>query len=322
MGKREISRSKDRESKVMGATGKTSEEFRGVYAAMPTPFGSDGRPDPEALDPIVDFLIDSGVDGLCVGGATGEYPACSVEEREVIFRRVAARSRGRVPLIFGIGAGNSAQVRYLARVALECDGRAVLLPPPYYFRYDALDVIEFIRDIGRDLPLPVLVYYIPQFTNPFDLGGALQLIETIPNIVGIKDSSGMGENVPLIAKAKAKTPLIYFSGDDSRLIESYQHGADGAISGVASACPELLVAIEKIRRNGGANYPERIQKVLNEFIAQICALPIPWGIKIALEVRGFHMGPLSWEGGLQSELRIAAFRQWFGAWLPACLDAC
>ena len=306
----------------MGTPGKTSEEFHGVYAAIPTAFGSDGRPDSEALDPVIDFLIDSGVDGLCVGGATGEYPACSIEEREVIFRRVAARSKGRVPLIFGIGAGNSAQVRYLARVAVECEGLAVLLPPPHYFRYDSKDVVEFIRDMGRDLPLPVLVYYIPQFTNPFDLGGALQLIATIPSIVGIKDSSGLGENVPLIAKAKAKTPLIYFSGDDSRLIESYQNGADGAISGVASACPEMLVAIEKIRRSGGAKYPERIQRDLKEFVAQICGLPIPWGIKLALEIRGFHMGPLSWTGGPQLEFRIAAFRQWFGAWLPECLDAC
>lgn len=306
----------------MGIPDRTAGPLHGVYAAIPTPFREDGKPDLPALDPMVDFLIYAGMDGLCVGGATGEYHACSIEEREVIFRRVAARSKGRVPLIFGIGAGNSAQVRYLASVALECEGCAVLLPPPYYFRYDAKDVVEFIRDLGSNLPLPVLVYNIPQFTNPCDLGGILHLIETIPNIVGIKDSSGSVENVPLIAKAKAKKPLIYFSGDDSRLIEAYQHGADGAISGVASACPELLIAIEKIRRSGTGSYPDSVQKLLNEFIAQICALPIPWGIKLALEVRGFQMGPPSWKGGRQIEFRIAAFRQWFGAWLPACLDAC
>ncbi|HEX5410705.1 MAG TPA: dihydrodipicolinate synthase family protein [Terriglobia bacterium] len=300
----------------------TAGQLRGIYAALPTPFGDDGQPDLEALDPVVDFLIDSEISGLCVGGATGEYPACGLAERELIFRRVAFRTNGRVPLIFGVGAGNAAQIGRLAQVARECGASAVLLPPPFYFRYGPDEVAEFTRELGSSLPLPVLIYYIPQFTNPFDLGDALQLIETVPNIVGIKDSSGRSENVPSIAKARSKTPLIYFSGDDSCLIDAYQHGADGAISGVASACPELLLEIEKFHRNGAANYPEPIQNLLNEFIAQICALPTPWGVKLALEVRGFRMGPVSWTGCPQIESRVAAFREWFDGWLRGYLNAC
>ena len=301
---------------------KVVPDISGVYAAMTTPFGDDGLPDFEALDPVVDFLLDAGVDGLCVGGATGEYPSCSIKERELIFRRVAARSKGRVPLIFGIGAGNAAQVRYLAKVALECGGSAVLLPPPFYYRYDARDLVEFIRTLGSDLPLPVLIYNIPQFTNPFDLCDALQLVETAPNIVGIKDSSGRRENLPMLAEAKARMHMIYFSGDDSLLIDALHHGADGAISGVASACPELLMAVEKIRRSGSGNYSGWIQDLLNEFIAQIDAFPAPWGIKLAMEERGLQMGPLSWTGSWQMDSRIEAFRRWFGDWLPVCLEAC
>jgi 4-hydroxy-tetrahydrodipicolinate synthase len=297
---------------------RTVGPLHGVYAAIPTPFGNNGQPDLPALDPVVDFLIGAGMDGLCVGGATGEYPACSVHERELLFRHVGSRIKDQVPLIFGVGAGNAAQVRYLANVAHESGGKAVLLPPPHYFRYDAGDVVEFIRNLGRSFPLPVLIYYIPQFTNPFDLSDALKLIEAVPNIVGIKDSSGMRENVPLIAKAKTKMPMIYLSGDDSQLINAYQHGADGAISGIASACPELLVAIEKIRQSGTESYPDSVQKLLKDFIDQISALPVPWGVKVAMEVRGFQMGPLSWAGGKEMETRINAFREWFGAWLP-CL---
>ncbi len=306
----------------MESPGKKAEPLHGVYAAIPTPFGNNGQPDILGLDPVVDFLIGAGIDGLCVGGATGEYPACNIRERELILQRVAARSKGRVPLIFGVGAGNADQASYLAKVGLECGASALLLPPPFYFRYNAGEVSEFISNLGRSLPLPVLIYYIPQFTNPFNMGDALRLIETVPNIVGIKDSSGLRENVRLIAEAKAKMAIIYFSGDDSQLVNAYRHGAGGAISGIASACPELLVAIEKIRRSRTGSYPDSIQKLIEEFIDQIGTLPVPWGVKIAMEVRGFQMGPLSWAGGKEIESRINAFREWFGAWLPACIETC
>jgi len=306
----------------MGMPDGTAGQLNGVYAAMPTPFGKEGRPDLGALDPVVDFLIDAGVTGLCVGGATGEYPACSIRERELIFQRVAARTKGRVPLIFGVGAGNSAQVGYLGKVALECGGSAVLLPPPFYFRYDAKDLVEFIGDLGRGLPLPVLIYYIPQFTNRFDLADALRLIEEVPNIIGIKDSSGIPENVQAIGKAKTSLSMTYFSGDDSLLINALHHGADGAISGVASACPELLAVIEEARRNGKDNYPDWAQKLLTEFIARIDAFPAPWGVKLAMEARGFQLGPLSWTGSRKLEGCAAEFRKWLDVWLPTCLEAC
>lgn len=306
----------------MNLAKKLLPDISGVYAAMATPFGDDGTPNLEAIDPVVDFLIGSGVDGLCVGGATGEYPVCSVKVRELLFRRVSARTRHRAGLIFGVGAGNASAVCHLAEVARECGGSAVLLPPPFYFRYDAGDVIEFFRALGPDLPLPVLLYNIPQFTNPFNLREALQLIRTIPNIVGIKDSSGRMENLPLLAEAKANVPMIYFSGDDSLLIDAFRHGADGAISGVASACPELLTAIEKIRSDGGNNYSGPVQDLLNEFITHNDPFPVPWGIKLAMESRGLQMGPLSWPVSPQMESRIVTFQHWFAGWLPGCLQAC
>lgn len=306
----------------MGTPDSMAGSLHGVYAAIPTPFGKDGQANLPALDPVIDFLIEAGVDGLCVGGATGEYPACSIRERELISQRIAARAQRRVSLILGVGAGNAAQASYLANVALECGASAALLPPPFYFRYNPEDVAEFTRDLAGGFPLPALIYYIPQFTNPFNLADAIQLIEVVPNIVGIKDSSGLGENVPLIAHAKAKTPMTYFSGADSQLVNAYQHGADGAISGVAAACPELLVTLERIRRSGTGYFPDRIQNLLNEFVGRITALPVPWGIKLAMEIRGFRMGPLSWTGSKKLETQIAAFQEWFRAWLPACLETC
>lgn len=294
----------------------------GVIAALPTPFGVEGRSNAVALEPIVEFLIDAGVDGLCVGGATGEYPACSVEERAFLLLGVAKRANGRVTVIAGVGAGNSDQVAFLAKAAADCGANALLFPPPFYYRYHPCDVLEFIGEVSSELPLPVILYNIPQFTNPFSLPDALQLIGRTPNIVGIKDSSGWRENLPLLGEARATMPIIYFNGDDALFLDALGHGADGAISGVASACPELLVAIAKAHRAGHEERLKVLQKFLDDFIAHIAAFPTPWGIKLALEERGFLMGPLSWPAGGELKSRMAAFRHWFSDWIPYCLEVC
>jgi 4-hydroxy-tetrahydrodipicolinate synthase len=93
------------------------EGLSGVFAALPTPFGPDGNPLWEALATLVDFGLDRGLKGLCLGGATGEYAACSVEHRLEIFQRVARQAKGRAQLICAIGGEHAGQVRHLARAA-------------------------------------------------------------------------------------------------------------------------------------------------------------------------------------------------------------
>jgi 4-hydroxy-tetrahydrodipicolinate synthase len=323
-----VERDRDRSVKQLRSrarrekSGRVAPSLHGVFGALPTPFGADGRPDGKRLDPIVDFLIAAGLDGLCVGGATGEYAACSAEDRARLFRRVARRTKQRVPIIYGVGAGTSSQAAYLAEVAAECGGAAVLVPPPFYFLYEPVDLVDILRELSEHLPLPALLYYIPQFTSRFDLRAALRLIETTPNIVGIKDSSGSRKNLPLLARAKARFSMVYFSGDDALLFEAEQNGADGAISGVAAACPELLVAIQKAHRAGRTGRARALQALLDKFIAQASVFPAPWGIKLAVEARGFAVGPLSWPVGARMQSRKAKFREWFAPWLVRCLEAC
>jgi 4-hydroxy-tetrahydrodipicolinate synthase len=294
----------------------------GIFAALPTPFRSDGSPDDHRIDALVDFLIDAGLHGLCVGGATGEYSAYSVNDRARLFRRVAERARARVPLIFGVGAGTASQVVKLSRIAADSGGAAVLLPPPHYFRYETEDVMDFLRQTSIKLALPTLLYHIPQFTNQIGLGDVLRLIEAMPNIVGLKDSSGARENLPLLARAKEYLPMIYFAGDDALLVDAQEHGADGAISGIASACPELLLAVQRAIRAGQTETARTLQKLVDEFIVQAAKLPAPWAIKLAVEARGFKMGPLSWPIGLQLESRIKSFREWFAPWIGQCVQTC
>ncbi|MGH9469518.1 MAG: dihydrodipicolinate synthase family protein [Terriglobia bacterium] len=297
-----------------------SNKLAGVFAALPTPYGEDGAPRVDRLYPILDFLLERGITGFCLGGATGEYAACSVEERCTIFRSAARRLNGCATFILGVGGEHYGHVLRLGRVAAECGASAVLLPPPSFFPYDPADLVDFIRQAATELPLPVIFYNIPQFTDSLALRDVLLLADTVPNLAGIKDSSGAPENLPVLREAKAK--LAFLIGSDDLLVSALEQGADGIISGTASACPELIQAVYEAFRSGEAGKARSLESLLNEFLARIAAFPPAWAIKLALSARGIEMGTLSWPMGERLRRKAQEFQEWFRAWAADYESAC
>ncbi len=286
-------------------------ELVGVFAALPTPFGPDGNPLLEPLDALVDFALDHGLEGLCLGGATGEYAACSVEHRLEIFQRAARRVKGRAHLICAIGAEHAGQVKQLARAAADCGAIALLFPPPAFQPYAQDDLVDFMGQVSADLPLPVLLYNIPQCTRDLGMANILRLIATVPNIIGLKDSSGRQANLAAIGQAKAQTPMAFFVGSDDLLLEAFEHGAVGVISGIASACPELILPVYEARRGGRYEEARALQSPLDEFISHSRELPPPWATKLALRVRGLEIGSLAWPMGSHLRREAQEFQGWF-----------
>ncbi len=282
-----------------------------VYAALPTPFGEDGTPRWEALEGLVDFGLEHGLKGLCLGGTTGEYAATSVEMRHEIYLRVAHQVKGRAQLICATGCEHAGQVKQLARDAAECGAIAILLPPPASLPYSQEDLFDFVGQVGADLPLPVLIYNIPQCTRDLGITNVLRLIATVPNIIGLKDSSGSRPNFAKIEAAKAQGPLAFMIGSDDLLLEAFQHGALGSISGIASACPELILPLFEALRAGKLEKARTLQARLDEFIFHIRDLPSPWAMKLALQVRGVEMGTLSWPMGPGLCEKAREFQNWF-----------
>jgi 4-hydroxy-tetrahydrodipicolinate synthase len=292
-------------------------ELVGVFAALPTPFGPDGNPRLEALDALVEFGLDRGLKGICLGGATGEYAVCSVEHRLEMFRRVAHRIRGRAQLICAIGGEHAGQVRQLARAAYDCGAIALLFPPPGFLPYAQDDLVDIMGQVSADLPLPVLIYNIPQCTRDLGMENILRLIATVPNIIGLKDSSGHKPNIAAIAQAQAQTPLAFIIGSDDLLLEAFGQGAVGSISGIAGACPELILPVYEALRAGNKDQARALQARLDEFIFHIRDFPSPWAMKLALQVRGLDMGDLAWPMGSKLAKNARKFQDWFSGQIPA-----
>lgn len=292
--------------------------IEGVYAALLTPSSKDEQ---TGLEGLFERLAASGVCGLCVGGATGEYLAYSLEERSAFFRRVAESRCTGLSFIAGIGAERSVQSLRLAEAAAREGASAVLLPSPSYFQYAADDLVEFINDTARRCPLPVLLYHIPQFNQDPGLDKLLRAIEAAPNIIGIKDSSGSREGLAVIGAAKKRFPLKFFCGSDDLLHDALTAGADGAISGIATACPELVTALYREATRGHEGQADFLQNLVDEFASAIGKFPVPWGIRWAANARGFDLGPVNWPLSEQRRIDARAFREWFEPWWQNCAQA-
>jgi 4-hydroxy-tetrahydrodipicolinate synthase len=282
----------------------------GLSAALPTPLRRDGRVDLRTLDRIVDLVVEAGVDGICIGGATSEYPHFDVAERVAVIERVADRLTGDTSLLVGVGAPSTSRVVELAHVAAASGARALLLPMPMFFNYEQDDLTAYCAELARRLPAPCLLYDLPEFTNPLSIDTTLALLHHEPSIVGIKDSSGLADNLTTLALAPGRNAWTLLVGDDRLLHQALDAGWNGGVSGVAACCPELVVALVRAIREREGDEAIRLQELVVEVIAHLSVLPTPWGIRVALAARGIDTGPLPLPLTSARQQQVKALQEW------------
>jgi 4-hydroxy-tetrahydrodipicolinate synthase len=287
----------------------------GLFAAVATPTREDGRLDLSTFDRIVDFLVEAGVSGICIAGATGEYPHFESADRKMVIRRAADRLPRGCALLVGIGAPSMRHAIELGEAAMEAGSRALLLPMPMFFRYQQEDLAAFSAYVSGALRAPCLLYNLPDFTNGLDADTVITLLREEEFIVGIKDSSGQEDNIEAFSTARNGADWTLLVGDDRLLRYGIDSGWNGGISGVAGFCPELLVALYKSLVAGQRDESARLQGLLDELIAQLAPFPTPWGIRIGLAARGLNTGPLPLPATATRAQQIAAFTDWLPSWL-------
>jgi len=291
----------------------------GLFAAVATPIHDDGRFDEAGFDRLLDFLVGAGVDGICIGGATGEYPHFETADRRAVIRRAAERLPGDRALLVGVGSSSVRGTIELGETAVSAGSPALLVPMPMFFRYQQEDLQAFAAHVSRTLGAPCLLYDLPDFTNGVSPATALALLRDEEFIVGIKDSSGREQNLETFAEARQGRGWTLLVGDDRLLHAGLQAGWDGSISGVAGCCPELLVAIVRSFREGRVAEAAGLQALLDELIVRLSVFPTPWGIRIALEARGLATGPLPLPLSPARLQQIREFQTWFRAWIMTAL---
>jgi 4-hydroxy-tetrahydrodipicolinate synthase len=194
--------------------------------------------------------------------------------------------------------------------------------PPYFFKYSQPEVEAFCRGFAEEVgkSLPILLYNIPQFTSPIEPETVRRLLDT-GLFAGIKDSSGDWDNFSQLLALKAERPFALFAGNDAIALRALQSGADGVLSGCASAIPEILSQLYKAAAAGDTNSAERWQARLDEFIRWIEQFPAPVGIKRALHVRKQHGGDFSTPLAPQTAAKLEEFTAWFKTWFSGAVSS-
>lgn len=278
---------------IIGPVNPMKPSLSGVFTALCTPIDALGRPDLVAFDRIIDFVMERGIEGVVIGGGTAEYPHFSVAERASLAMRAVQRMAGRGRVIVCVGTASIFSTLRLAREAVDSGCDALLLPMPYFFRYSQDDLASYCEMVCGSVSAPVLLYNLPGFTNPLEVSTALRLLENVPNLVGLKDSSGQKENLEALAITDKQRNFSLFVGDDALLLSALRAGWDGVVSGIACFAPELIVAVYRSYREGHENQAMANQASLDELIHRVIAgLPIPWGVRLGLAARGIANGEM------------------------------
>jgi 4-hydroxy-tetrahydrodipicolinate synthase len=303
---------------VQGDRIKMKLRLYGVYAALVTPIDEFGRPDLAAFDRVIEFIVEREVDGVVIGGGTAEYPHFDVNDRAALAAQAVRRIAGRRPVAVCVGTSSVHTTLTLTRSAAESGCDALVLPMPSFFQYSQDDLVAYCETVCASVPMPFLLYNLPSFTNnAVEVPTAIRLLNEVPNLIGMKDSSGNVADLKPLGEARKRSDFSLFVGDDSVLLGALQAGWDGVVSGIACFVPELIGAVYRSYRSGDEALASSYQAMLDALIEQVVRLPIPWGVRVGLEARGIANGPLHLPPSPQRLRQINELRSWLRNWAEA-----
>jgi 4-hydroxy-tetrahydrodipicolinate synthase len=304
-------------------TGMAQKQVQGIYAALLTPRLADSGLDLSGMSRLVEFLAKNDVRSYALNGATGEFCLTSPKELRALFGTIREVLGDEANVLCGVGAAGTAEAIELARIAQEEGSRALLAPAPYFFSYQQDDLEAFFQTLAATVQLPVLLYNLPQFTTGLEVEAACRLIRDVPNIIGIKDSSGSLDI--LRALTQQAIPACRIIGNDGALVAALKEGiCDGVVSGVACVLPELIQSVYNATDGQGSAQFRLAVGLLDEFIAQIDIFPTPWGLKWIAEARGILHASFAQPVSSRRTTQSADLMDWFQGWqasLPVNLAA-
>ncbi len=266
--------------------------FKGAGVAIVTPFKADGEVNYEEFAKQIDFQIANGTDAIIVCGTTGESACLSHEEHLAVIDFCIKHVNHRVPVVAGTGSNCTDTAVYLSVEAEKLGADALLIVTPYYNKATQRGLIDHYRIIADAVRIPIILYSVKSRTGTnIDPKTAAELINNVPNIVGIKEASGdIGQVARIMALTDGKAEL--YSGNDDQVVPILSLGGLGVISVVSNIAPTYMHDMVMNYHNGALEDARKMQlKVLDLCGALFCEVnPIP--VKHAMNLMGMNAGPM------------------------------
>lgn len=268
-----------------------TEFIRGIIPAVITPMTEDEEPDEGALEALIDYHIESGVNGVFTVGTAGEFWALTVEEKQRIFQWTVASARGRVPVYVGTCANTTREAVKLAELAQEAGVDALSVLTPTFITPDEAQMYAHYKSVAEAVDLPIILYTNPARTgNDLSVDLVVRLAEEVDNVAGIKDSSGdMTQTHEYIRRAPDDFRVLM--GRDTLIYSALVHGAAGSIAASANMVPEFGVEIYQRFTEGDLEGAIAAQRNLAPVRLAFSLGTFPAMLKAGVELVGLRAGP-------------------------------
>ncbi|MFK3766103.1 dihydrodipicolinate synthase family protein [Pseudomonas putida] len=264
-------------------------KFEGIYTPAITPLAADGSIDMAAFAEVLDYLVESKIHGVIIGGSTGEYYAHTAQERIDLAAKAKDVLSGRLPLIIGTGGIRTEDSVAFAKHAREIKADALLVGTPPYALPTQQEIAIHVKAVDKAANLPIMLYNYPgrmgvSMGEPF-----FDAVADVKNIVAIKESSG--DMAQLHRLAIQRTNIQLSCGWDDQALEFFAWGAQSWVCAGSNFIPREHVALyeacvvekdfDKGRRIMGAMMPLMDFLEVGKFVQSI---------KYGSELQGLRTG--------------------------------
>jgi 4-hydroxy-tetrahydrodipicolinate synthase len=266
--------------------------LRGIIPPVVTPMTADEEIDLDGLRRHIDWQLSRGVHGIFVLGTTGEFYALDEAEKQAVTAAAVAHVARRRPVFVGTGAETTREVIRLTRMAEKEGASGVSVITPYFIRPSQAELVSHFTRVAESTSLPVVLY-----NNPATCGGlsiepdTVAKLARVPNIVGIKDSSGDLQNTIEIIRNTPRETFSVLNGRDTLILAALQFGAQGAIPATCNIAPDLCVGLYESFAKGDWDAAKEFQSRLHPVRLAMSLGTGNGAIKEALTLLGRSCGP-------------------------------
>jgi dihydrodipicolinate synthase/N-acetylneuraminate lyase len=267
---------------------------------MVTPLLAPNQLDHRGLELLIEHVLRGGVHGLFLLGTTGEGTSLSYELRRELIERAIRQVQGRVPVLVCVTDTAYMETKRLTEFAAKSGADAVVMAPPYYFYSNQSDLLRLVEGLAVDSPLPVFLYNMPGLTKVEYEVETVATAADLPNVVGLKDSSGdIGYLKRVIEAVKDKKDFTLLVGPENLLAEGMRLGIHGGVNGGANLFPHLFVDLYEACVAGREPDIQTLNQTVLDLGEAIYSLGEPGfsyirGLKCALSVTGICSDEPAW----------------------------
>lgn len=243
-------------------------KYQGVFPAFYACYDKDGKIDAALVREFTQYLLDKGVQGLYVGGSSGECIYQSVAERKLVLENVMEVAKGKMVIIAHVACNNTADSQELAAHAESLGVDAIASIPPIYFKLPDHAIAKYWNDISAAAPnTDFIIYNIPQLAGVSLSVSLLKEMLKNPKVIGVKNSSMPVQDIQMWKDEGC----IVFNGPDEQFISGLVMGACGGIGGTYAAMPELFLKMYQLVKAGEVETARQIQNDACRIIYKMCS---------------------------------------------------